>query len=320
MVPFYFCKMKVFKRTALVLLSILLGATFLYSAWTKLYRYPSLEQFEWTIVQFAGLSWRLAELSARFFGGLEIALGTLLVFNSFGRKKWIPKLAVGLLLLFSAYLIFLWVTVGNDINCGCFGDEIWMSPSASLIKNAILIALLAVVIRWHNGLQFRWLRIANPLLLLALTALPFVLYPIPESTPDWLKKDSFSLDMAPLYNPELSQPTAPTSLKEGKHVIAFLSLSCPHCRMAAQKMHIMKMRNPALPIYFVLAGKEKYLESFWKETEAKDVPHTKLDGDAFTNMVGYSWPVIYWINNGRVEAQANYIQLDQQEIENWLAR
>lgn len=308
------------RQIVFIILSIALGALFLYSAWTKLYNYSALEQFEWTIVQFTGLPWRLSELSARFFGGLEIALGGLLIFNSLGRKKWIPKLAIALLLLFSIYLVFLWVTAGDDINCGCFGDEIWMSPSASLVKNAALIVLLLLLMKFHNGLQFTWLRIANPIAFITLTALPFILYPIPESEPQWLQKDSFQLDMGPLYDPILSTPVAPAHLKQGKHVIAFLSLSCPHCRMAAQKMHIMKLRNPALPFYFVVAGKDQYLESFWKETEAEDVPHTKLDGDAFTAMVGYKWPVIYWINQGRVEAQANYIQLDQQEIENWLTK
>ncbi|WP_276134054.1 MauE/DoxX family redox-associated membrane protein [Polluticoccus soli] len=312
--------MKILKQTALVLLSIALGATFLYSAWTKLYNYPALEKFEWTIVQFAGLSWRVAELSARFFGGLEIALGSLLIFNSFGRKKWVPKLAIALLLIFSAYLVFLWVTVGNNINCGCFGDEILMSPSASLLKNVALIALLLVIAKFHQGLRFNWLRFVNPLIFLILCALPFIFYPIPESKPQWLQKDSFELNLAPLYDTTLSKPVAPVQLKQGKHVIAFLSLSCPHCRMAAKKMHIMKLRNPSLPFYFVVAGKDQYMEPFWKETEASNVPYTKLDGDAFTNMIGYSWPVIYWINTGKVEAQTKYIELDQHEIEKWLVK
>jgi hypothetical protein len=146
------------------------------------------------------------------------------------------------------------------------------------------------------------------------------LYGIPDNKPNWLQKDSFQLDMAPLYDPALAMPVAPASLKTGKHVISFLSLSCSHCRTATHKMTIMKDRNPSLPFYFVIAGKEEYLQSFWEETKSESIPHTKLDGDAFTDMVGYSWPVIYWINDGRVEAQANYIQLDQGEIENWLKK
>jgi uncharacterized membrane protein YphA (DoxX/SURF4 family) len=319
MMPFYFCIMKIFKQIALVLLSMVLGATFLYSAWSKLDSYTALEQFEWTIVQFTHLPWLLAEIIARLSGGFEIALGALLVFSVTGRRKWIPKLAITLLAVFSVYLVFLWITVGNDLNCGCFGDKIWMRPSASLIKNAILITLLLVLAKFHDGLQFRWLRVINPIVFVGLTILPFILYPIPEGQPQWLQKDSFQLDMGSLYDTALSTPPAPSGLKKGKHVIAFFSLSCPHCRMAAQKMRIMKELNPELPFYFVLAGKEKYLASFWKETKAQNIPHTRLDGDAFISMVGYSWPVIYWINNGRVEAQANYIQLDQREIEHWLA-
>ena len=88
--------------------------------------------------------------------------------------------------------------------------------------------------------------------------------------------------------------------------------------MAAHKMHIMKKRNPSLPFYLVIAGKDQYLESFWKETKAIDIPHTRLDADSFTNMVGFAWPVIYGINNSYVEASSNYVQLDQSVIEKWL--
>lgn len=83
-------------------------------------------------------------------------------------------------------------------------------------------------------------------------------------------------------------------------------------------MHIMKENNPALPFYFVIAGNDKYLAAFWKETNAQSIPHTKLDADSFTNLIGWSWPVINWVNNGWVEAKTSYITLNQAEIEKWL--
>lgn len=305
------------KQIALVILSIALGTTFLYSAWTKL---NPIQSFEYTMVEFAHMPWLLSAVAARLIIGVEAALGGLILLHFFGRRKWVLRSSLLLLILLSVYLVYLWATQGNDVNCGCFGDAIWMSPSESLIKNGVLILAVWLLIRFHKGLQYRWLGIVTPLLFTVTTVLPFILYGIPDNKPNWLQKDSFQLDMAPLYDRALATPVAPASLKTGKHVISFLSLSCSHCRTAAHKMTIMKDRNPSLPFYFVIAGKEEYLQSFWEETKSESIPHTKLDGDAFTDMVGYSWPVIYWINDGRVEAQANYIQLDQGEIENWLKK
>lgn len=276
--------------------------------------------FEYTIVEFAHFSWFFAAIAARFFIGLEAGLGALLVLNTYGRKKWVLNTAIYLLVFFSLYLVYLWITAGNKVNCGCFGDAIWMSPSSSLIKNSVLIIALLLVKRYHQGMTYRWTRFSNPILLVVLALLPFILYAIPDQQPTWLQKDKFRLSLSSLYNPVSANPLPSTDLQHGKHVLAFLSLSCPHCRMAAHKMHIMKENNTSLPFYFIIAGKEKYLKSFWEETKAIDIPHTKLDADSFTNLVGYSWPVIYWVNNSWVEAQTNYIQMNQAEIEKWLEK
>jgi glutaredoxin len=223
-------------------------------------------------------------------------------------------------LLFSVFLAYLWIARGDDVNCGCFGDDIWMSPSVSLLKNAFLLIAMFVIHHFHRGITARWANITSLVVFVSITVLPFILFALPDQQPTWLQKDRFELRMEPLYDQQLSKPVPSIDLKKGKHVIAFFSLKCPHCKMAARKMQIMKEKNPALPFFFVVAGKDKYLPEFWKETHAESVPHTKLDGDSFTNMVGYAWPVIYFVNDGWVEANSNYIALSQEEIEKWLKK
>jgi hypothetical protein len=312
--------MKNIRRIGFIALSIVLGLTFLYSAWTKASSFQSLEKFEWTMVEFAHLPWLLSAFAARFFIGMEAALGTLILLHFYGRRKWVLKTALALLVLLSAYLIYLWITQGNNVNCGCFGDEIQMTASESLIKNALLILALLVLIKYHTGIRARILGIINPLLFLIIVILPFILYGFPDTKPDWKGKDKFQPDLSALYKPDLAKPIPTVELKKGKHILSFLSLSCPHCRMAAKKMHIMKQRDPSLPIYMVLAGKDKYWKSFWEDTKATNIPYTKLDADAFLDIAGNAWPVIWWMNNGWVEAQSNYIQLDQHEVEKWLVK
>ncbi len=300
-----------------IILSAALGVTFLYSAWTKLF---PIQSFEYTMVEFAGLSWSLAAIGARAIIGLEAALGALMLANIYGRGKWVLKSALGLTVIFSIYLVYLWITRGDDVNCGCFGDDIWMSPSASLIKNAAIIVFSSVLIFKHNGLKFKYLNLLSLSVTLIFLVLPFILFALPDQQPTWLKKDKFSPDLTALYNPEKATPPATANLRKGKYILSFFSLQCPHCRMAAHKMHIMKEKNPNLPFFFVVAGKEKNLPAFWKETGAEDIPHTKLKSDEFTAIAGYAWPVIWFINDGEVEASANYISLNQAEIERWLAQ
>ena len=305
--------MKNIRRICLALIAILVGTTFIYTGWTKL---DPIQNFEYTIVEFTGLPWTVSAIIARLLIGVEVALGVMIAAHLWGGKKIPLRAALLLLVIFSVYLLYLWATVGDDVNCGCFGDKLTMTASQSLIKNLVLIGFILLLMRFHRGLTFYWQRFVNPVIVIVIIALPFILFAIPDN--QWTIKQKFYLNLSPLFNPRAARPPAPAGLSEGKHVISFLSLSCAHCRMAAHKMHIMKQRNPSLPFYFVIAGKDKYLESFWTETKAIDIPHTRLDADSFTNMVGFAWPVIYGVNNSYVEAESNYIQLDQSVIEKWL--
>lgn len=260
----------------------------------------------------------LATISSRLLIGLELALGILITFHFYGNFKWILKLATGLLLIFNLYLIYLWVIAGNNINCGCFGDAIWMSPASSLIKNFILIIGLWLLIRYQSGIHLRWAHAGSLILLLLISPLTFIFYPIPDHQPQWLKKERFMVDLSTLYTH--GEPSPQVNLKSGKHVIAFLSLSCPHCQMAAQKMHLMKLKNPSLPLFLVVAGKQHNWNAFWEKTKAQNIPYTRLNGKEFTDIAGYSWPRIIWVKDSWVETETNYMQLDQAEIETWIKK
>jgi hypothetical protein len=193
-----------------------------------------------------------------------------------------------------------------------------MSPSSSLIKNAIITIAILILLKFHNGVNFNKQTFITSIVLVGSIAYLFYYLPFPDTQPQWLKKGKFQLDLSLFYIPGKSD--APKiDLRKGKHVIAFFSLTCPHCRMAAYKMHIMKERNPSLPLFMVLGGKDTtYLQEFWDKTNAKNIPYTRLPKEEFTNMVGFSWPVIYFVNNSWVEGQTNYVEMNQTAIEDWL--
>ena len=316
--------MKIILRILYIFIAFAVGATFIYSAYTKVL---PIQGFEYTIVEFTHMPWLLAALLARTLVGLEAALGLLIIVHFFGNGKWVLKTALALLIVFSTYLIYLWAKAGNNVNCGCFGDKIWMSPSASLIKNAVLMLLILVLIRFHKGFSFKWSWLVDAILFVAVIAIAFILYPIPGKEPDWLLKDHYKMDLTALYEPAAQNP--PTEdLSKGKHIIAYFSLGCPHCRMAARKMHVMKENNPSLPFYMILTGSDVNFKPFFKETHATNIPYTRIAEEPFkravtkevNGMYQISVPQLDWVQDGWVEAETNYITLDQGEVEKWLKK
>src|SRR5690606_35750896 len=111
------------------------------------------------------------------------------------------------------------------------------------------------------------------------------------------------LDLTPLYYSSNSQnKPAPIELRKGKHIVAFMSLTCSHCKKAAFLLQVIHRQHPELPIFFVLNGHPDFLEDFFNETHAKGVPHILFrGGDEFQSMAGPGVPAIYYIHNSIIE-------------------
>ncbi len=290
-------------KALLIVLSVATGALFLYSAFTKLF---PVQSFEYTLSDQAHLPHKLASITARFFAGLEAGLGVLIVLHFFGRAKWVLKAAFTLVVIFSIYLIWLWITAGNNVNCGCFGDAIWMSPSASLIKNAGLLMVLGILIRFHQGLHFRWINLSAATFLLCAIASIYIFFPV-------FKR--YHVDFAAVYADKEFAPAV--DLSKGKYIVAFLSPSCMHCRKAGLKIHNMHLHNPSLPFYLIIGGTKSDLADFWRDSKAEDVPHTRLAQEPFMKYTHGLFPTILWVNNGEAEADTGYPELSEVVIEKW---
>ncbi|GAA4463293.1 protein tlpB [Nemorincola caseinilytica] len=311
----------------LILLSLITGGLFLYSAWTKVL---PIQPFEYTIVEYLHLPWLPAAILARLLIGLEATLGGLIVLHLFGEGKRVLKGAAALLVVFSVYLVWLWATAGDDVNCGCFGDDIFMSPSVSLGKNAVLLLFTLLLIRYHKGLALPNARVRNTVntsLFFAGLALPFILFPMAMGEPDWLKKSMYKLEVAPLYHPikddtaalRVPYPDTPSvDLTHGRHIVAFVSPSCEHCRIAMRKMSLMKRSDPSMPFFMIIGGIASDLTDFWKYTHAQNIPYMRLHRDPFLNYTGGRFPLIIWVEDGMVIATATYNTLEQRDIKRWV--
>jgi uncharacterized membrane protein YphA (DoxX/SURF4 family) len=156
--------------------------------------------------------------------------------------------------------------------------------------------------------------------LLASFAMPFILNPVELNYSEaYLNRpaDHFKLELDSLYN-NATHGVPPKTLSNGKHILAFMSLTCPHCRIASNKMRIIHERNPEIPFYFILNGEDKNLVPFFENTHTEDIPHCMLLGRSFVYLAGTSMPTIYLVNNSIVENDLNYMDMDQEELEKWL--
>jgi len=304
------------KKIILIILSVLLGMVFVFSAYVKLY---PIELFELTFID-AGISnWVIAPYIARLFIATEFFLGFLLIFNLYLNRITL-KLTLCMLVLFTVYLIILILTEGNSGNCKCFGNFISLTPLESIVKNIIMAGIIFILYKFHKGFQFRFSRMAASGILIISLALPFILNPPDAFISEKIfnaDKVNYDLGLDVLYNnPKVKAPAE--ELRKGKHIIAFMSMTCPHCRIGAYKLHIIKKKNPGIPMFIILNGDIEDLKPFEDDTKATNIPYTILLGQDFIKIAGVQLPAIFWVNNGQVEKRTNYFQLNQAEIENWL--
>lgn len=294
-----------------------MGLLFIYSGYTKLY---PIEPFEYTFVDLGVGSWAMAPFIARFMIGIEFFIGLMLFFSLY-LKKFTLKLTAATLVFFTVYLLFMILHEGNNGNCGCFGNAIVMTPLQAVIKNIIMLAVCFIIYKFHEGYSLGkltfWL---SALFLLTSLAMPHILNYVDLSySKAYLNKpeDRFTLELDTLYN-NAEKNIPPKTLSKGKHILAFMSLTCPHCRIAAKKIRIMHEKNPAIDVYFVLNGEDEKMKSFYEDTKTENIPYCKLRARPFVYLAGTNLPTIYLVNNSVVDHWVDYLILNQSEVEKWL--
>ncbi len=294
-----------------IILTVLLGGVFLVSGISKLF---SMEALEWAIMDF-GIPWLgVAGLLARLLIGIELVLGGFLVAHIALRRFTLPATFV-LLIGFVLYLLYIYAVQGGARSCGCFGDWIELKPWQSLTKNGVMLLVTGYLLRRPRIQPYRFYRILAALLLIAGLATPFIVDPFFWNRQAIPIDEPISLEA--LYQDPAQAPA--TNLREGTHLMAFLSLNCVHCQKAAFRLQTLYEQNPSWPIYFVLVGPEESLEPFFEITQARGVPYTYMeDIDAFVEMAGPSVPAIYWVRDGVKEKKSHYGQLDPIRIQQWL--
>ncbi|OFX47512.1 MAG: hypothetical protein A2046_13070 [Bacteroidetes bacterium GWA2_30_7] len=306
-------------RIFFIVLRILLGSVFVLSAITKLF---PIESFELSIVESGLISWSLAPYLARLFIGFECVLGIFIIFNF--KIRVILKIATGLLIFFSIYLLYIWIKNGDNADCGCFGEFIKLNLKESILKNLILFGLSFYLLFKAKNFNWRFQKIIIPLLILIIMVLPFILNVINlnKYSTIYTKNINYTLDFKTLG--DFNYNNINYKLDEGKKIVCFFSLSCKFCKLAAKKITIINNKlNEKLPIYYIFGGSKKYLEEFWQESNSKKFPYLLLEPSAENNKIffdlsGPILPSIYYVDNGIVKRKVHFDDLEQSDIENFL--
>jgi hypothetical protein len=293
-------------------LSSLLGAVFIFSGYIKLY---PIEAFELNFIDVGIANWFTAPIIARLLIGLEIGLGLLLLLQ-FQHRKFTLKAVTGLLVFFTLYLIFAIIKDGNSGNCGCFGTYLEMTPLQSIAKNVVMIGFAMLL--WYMNINVKW-RYTLAVWIASVSisaALPFILNPPDFYMAQYVTegKAGYTLPLELLTDKEFNNDSLISKLKKGKHIVAFLSATCPHCKIAGLKLHIMHNQHPTWNIQFIVAGNKNYLSQFWEETKGEDVPHVYFPSDNFVKLSGPEVPVIMAIDNGVVKKKFSHINLKDTDL------
>jgi hypothetical protein len=306
------------KQLIAILLSISIGIIFIISAFSKLF---PIEPFEYQLVDVGWVSWKMAPIWARLLIGMEFFIGMLFVFQ-ISLKKFTIKFATFILSVFTSYLMVKIAQDGNTGNCGCFGEIFKMNPLQGIIKNGILFiscwTIYFALEREYWSVKLK--QYLFPILIIVSMLIGFLVNPIYANRHSSIDTSAvnYKVPLELMYSSKQKE-TPKIDLNKGKHIIAFLSLTCSHCRIAAKKLHVINKKNPSLPIYVALNGNKQLEADFVNETQIQTIPHNLFLGpNDWMQVAGIQLPIILFVNNGIVEKKINGVLVEQATMEQWL--
>ena len=270
--------MKLLSKT----LQLLLAITFLFSAYTKAVG-PGF--FEITLMdQGIAPNRFIAAYLARFFIGLEFALGFLMLLPFY--VKQLMQFTFFLLGGFTLHLIYLW-SIGDTDNCGCFGEMISMTPEQSIIKNIIMLAIALAVFKTA---ETKKIKKTIPVVFSAVTIISmWIILPIPNH-------NEFPFDGFTHF-----ETRGRVDMSSGEKLVAIFNLDCEHCQETANELGKLKRSVENFPELYVLYFQEgsTSVEDFESITQSS-FPYDLIEVNTFFDLIGDSPPRVYNLKDGKV--------------------
>lgn len=273
-----------------------MGVIFCLSAVAKL---VAIDDFELYVYSFGWLPLNVSYVAARLCIGWELVLGVLLMAGWW--KKTVRLATLLTLVAFSLLLCYL-ALVGRNESCECMGKLVEMSPTVSLLKNAVLIMLVLLGLREKGEMRDekgeRWKVVVVFVVGLVLLALPFVVS-VPDS---W----GFGPNREPYGETALKEATEGDGallrmgVGEGRKLVVFVTPKCPYCKLARKKIDGMKHRHDL------------------KEGSVVYVEPTDIGEEVWFGITYGSRPMLLLMENQEVKATYHLRNVDEDEIVDFL--
>jgi uncharacterized membrane protein YphA (DoxX/SURF4 family) len=298
--------MKMRLKILLLVLRLLLAAVFIFSAISKLF---PIEVFELNFV-YQGISgWEMAPYLSRSLIIFELFLGLSLLFTNLLKRFVLPATFV-LLLLFTIYLLYSLIKDGNEGNCGCFGTILPMTPLESILKNLVLMLIVAFiytkseVTKW----RYKWLL---PCLFVISSSTIVLLYPIYDYSYTTKPLKGETADIASLSGFSNQQHG---NLDQGKKLVAVFNMACSHCIEVALKLSAAKTRVPLPETYYILLGDSSEVKDFYTLTNSS-APYKLMRSADFIHQFKTGWPRVILLQEGIIKYDNNYRTFNGQDFE-----
>ena len=275
---------------------LLISALFLLSAIAKLYPTPLYgitKVFEEGQLIPMGFSEDFAPFLSRLIIGFEFFIAFAILQTHYIKKLVIPS-TILLLIIFNVDLA-LDIFVGNDENCGCFGQLIPMTPSEAFIKNIFTILLLFFIYRNVNDKkESNFLLLLNGYLIISV--LMFSLLPIATNSSS-KQVSSYSTYVNEDFN-----------INDGKKILCFFDAGCEHCMDAAKSLTEIANNSTGFPdVHIIFSDTEEgkipdFLKYSGKEYSYQIMEFYNPDDEinSYLEVLGYEYenPVVIYYNNG----------------------
>jgi hypothetical protein len=226
----------------------------------------------------------IAAYLARFFIGLEFALGFLMLLPFY--IKQLMQFTFFLLGGFTLHLIYLW-SIGDTDNCGCFGEMISMTPEQSIFKNIVMLAIALAVFKTA---ETKKIKKTIPVVFSAVTIISmWIILPIPNH-------NEFPFDSFTHF-----ETRGRVDMSSGEKLVAIFNLDCEHCQETANELGKLKRSVKNFPELYVLYFQEgsTSIEDFESITQSS-FPYDLIEVNTFFDLIGDSPPRVYNLKDGKV--------------------
>ena len=306
--------MNKFNNILKMIIRIGIGAFFIISAVLKLL---GLDHFELYIYSFKLFNLTLCELAARAIIAAEILVGILLIVKVRYKEAW--WLTLLMLIGFSLLLIYV-ILFRNDSNCHCMGELVEITPSLSLVKNLVLIALMLVIRKEEDypfGKRIRVLALVGSFI--AAIVPPFVLFPIDDIYNAFSKPEIYNeANLNGFLQDSVMQDI---QIDDGNYIVGIISSGCDFCRTSCLKMSEIASNNDldSTRILYFIWGDSTSVQKFPSETHTEAFRFVTINPLVAIRITN-SFPLYFFFKDGEVEKTANLRQLTEKDIKKHLLK